>query len=121
MKSNHFTLLSLRTGAELLIAILLAFFASSPIFAAQSANIPEDVKETIRERVDSGYNVGIIVGIIDSNGTCYYSYGKTILSGNQKPNKNTVFEIGSFTKVFTSLLLADMVQQGQIALDDLNR
>src|SRR5205085_8424519 len=30
----------------------------------------------------------------------------------------TIFEIGSATKVFTSLLLADMVQRGQVALDD---
>ncbi len=118
MKSNLFIFLPFQTRTKLLFAILLAFFASSPTLAAPSANIPEDVNETVRERVDSGYNVGIIVGIIDSNGTYYYSYGKTSLSGSQKPNKDTVFEIGSFTKVFTSLLLADMVQQGQIALEN---
>ena len=118
MKSNSFAFLSCQPRTKWIFAILLAFLASSPIFAVQSTNIPEDVKETIRERVDSGYNVGIIVGIINSNGTCYYSYGKTRLSGNQKPNKDTVFEIGSFTKVLTSLLLAEMVQQGQVALED---
>ena len=31
---------------------------------------------------------------------------------------DTVFEIGSGTKVFTSLLLADMAHRGEVALDD---
>jgi CubicO group peptidase (beta-lactamase class C family) len=31
---------------------------------------------------------------------------------------NTVFEIGSVTKAFTALLLADMVKRGEVALDD---
>jgi len=31
---------------------------------------------------------------------------------------NTIFEVGSVTKVFTSLLLADMAQRGQVALTD---
>ena len=33
-------------------------------------------------------------------------------------NGDTIFEIGSATKVFTSLLLADMVQRGEVALND---
>ena len=33
-------------------------------------------------------------------------------------NGDTVFEMGSVTKVFTSLLLADMVQKGEVSLDD---
>src|SRR5205814_1280141 len=31
---------------------------------------------------------------------------------------DTVFEIGSVSKVFTSLLLADMAQKGEVKLDD---
>ena len=31
---------------------------------------------------------------------------------------DTVFEIGSVTKVFTSLLLMDMVKKGEVSLDD---
>jgi len=39
--------------------------------------------------------------------------------GDNRPvNGDTVFEIGSITKVFTSLLLMDMVKKGEVALDD---
>ena len=31
---------------------------------------------------------------------------------------DTVFEIGSITKVFTALLLTEMVTRGEVALDD---
>jgi serine-type D-Ala-D-Ala carboxypeptidase/endopeptidase len=34
------------------------------------------------------------------------------------PNKDTMFEIGSITKAFTALLLADMVERGEVAMDD---
>lgn len=34
------------------------------------------------------------------------------------PSRDTIFEIGSITKGFTGLLLADMVRKGEVALDD---
>ena len=36
----------------------------------------------------------------------------------RQPDGDTVFEIGSITKVFTSLILADMVERGEVKLDD---
>jgi D-alanyl-D-alanine-carboxypeptidase/D-alanyl-D-alanine-endopeptidase len=97
------------------VAILLM---TLPVFADQTLGIPADVKETIRFRVEHGYNVGIIVGIVDSNDTHYYSYGNTTVSGGQRLDETSVFEIGSITKVFTATILADMAERGKVALDD---
>ena len=35
-----------------------------------------------------------------------------------KPSADTMFEIGPITKVFTSLLLADMAERVEVMLDD---
>jgi serine-type D-Ala-D-Ala carboxypeptidase/endopeptidase len=39
-------------------------------------------------------------------------------ANNSAVNENTIFGIGSITKVFTTILLADMVQEGLIKLND---
>jgi CubicO group peptidase (beta-lactamase class C family) len=39
-------------------------------------------------------------------------------ANNSNVNENTIFAIGSITKVFTTILLADAVQQGVIKLND---
>ncbi|MCK5572839.1 MAG: serine hydrolase, partial [Bacteroidetes bacterium] len=67
------------------------------------------MKRSIRARVDGGGNVGVIVGIVDSSGARYYGHGRVSWSSTKAPDENTVFEIGSITKVFTALLLAEMV------------
>jgi CubicO group peptidase (beta-lactamase class C family) len=44
--------------------------------------------------------------------------GKVSLEGPQQPDGDTVYEIGSVTKVFTSLILADMIEKGEVKADD---
>ncbi len=99
---------------------LLLIGMISPILAqaASPPEIPDDIKQSVRQRVDHGYNVGIVIGIINPQGTKFYSYGKITLPNGQPPNENTIFEIGSVTKVFTALLLADMAERGQLTLED---
>jgi CubicO group peptidase (beta-lactamase class C family) len=82
------------------------------------AEIPDDISQSIRQRVDQGYNVGIIIGVVNPQGRKYYCYGKTALPDGQPPSENTIFEIGSITKVFTALLLADMAEQAELAFED---
>jgi serine-type D-Ala-D-Ala carboxypeptidase/endopeptidase len=84
---------------------------------AQSA-IPEAVKNNIKERVDNGNNVSIVLGIIDANGTQYFSYGVKSLKSKEVVTENSIFEIGSITKTFTGILLADMVINGDATLED---
>ena len=79
--------------------------------------IPYILKESIRERVDNGTRTSLFVGIIDEDGIDQYYYGNVAKDGNPI-DENTIFEIGSISKVFTSLILADMVENGDVHLDD---
>jgi len=104
--------------AGLIVAIV--FLGES--FAAQSSQgIPTsaEIREILVERIDKlRQSVGIVVGIIEPQGSRIVAYGG-LDSGDSRPlDGDTVFEIGSITKVFTSLLLADMVQRGEVQLED---
>jgi len=85
--------------------------------AGNQFELSDSVKKVIRENVDNGKHQALFVGIVDGNNTDYYHYGNT---AKDEPaiDENTIFEIGSITKVFTTLLLADMVEKGEISLDD---
>ena len=104
----------------LYLMVVLALFAGGA--AAQSGPAsPSDaeIRSILVQRIDTFHQgVGIEVGVIDPAGRRIVAYG-SLNQGDPRPlNGDTVFEIGSVTKVFTSLLLADMVQRGEVALDD---
>ncbi len=78
-----------------------------------------DVKAILAERVDARKRaVGVVVGTIDAKGREIVGYGRVALDRDERPGADTVFEIGSITKVFTALLLADMAERGEVKLDD---
>lgn len=79
----------------------------------------DDVARILQDRVDHMHKgVGIVVGLVDQRGPRVVSYGTVDRKGRQPVNGDSVFEIGSITKVFTGILLADMVERGEVRLDD---
>src|SRR5688572_4102022 len=78
-----------------------------------------DIRQILVERVDAqGKGVGIVVGVIGPRGRRVISYGQ-LSEGDPRPlDGDTAFEIGSMTKVFTALVLADMLRRGEVALED---
>jgi len=72
----------------------------------------------LQHRVDEKRDVGVVIGLVDEHGTRIVCSGKLDNGTSEDVNGSTVFEIGSITKTFTALLLEDMVQCGQMKLDD---
>jgi CubicO group peptidase (beta-lactamase class C family) len=79
----------------------------------------DEIREILVRRVDHQKQaVGIVVGIIEPNGRRVVAYGHLAKGDPRTVDGDTIFEIGSVSKVFTSLLLADMVNRNQVTLDD---
>ncbi|TWT41104.1 D-alanyl-D-alanine-carboxypeptidase/endopeptidase AmpH precursor [Phycisphaerae bacterium RAS1] len=95
----------------------LGVFIGSAIALSNADSIQDDVKEHIRRRVDDGGAAGIVLGVVTPGGTDFFCYGVTARDG-AKLDADSVFEIGSISKVFTSMLLADAVLAGRLKLDD---
>ena len=85
--------------------------------AGEEFVLSDSVKAVIRDNVNNGKHQSLFVGIIDENDVEYYYYGD-IAKGENPIDENTLFEIGSVTKVFTTMILADMVEKGEVNLND---
>ncbi len=104
------------------LSFAVAFFATSAAFAqTESLVIPADdaILKILKQRVDEyRWATGVVVGVIEPGRRSVVAYGERDKGDPRPLDGNTVFEIGSITKPFTSILLADAVRRGDVALDD---
>ncbi len=62
--------------------------------------------------------VGLSIGVIKDGKFYAYNYGETEKSKGQLPTADSFYEIGSITKTFTGILLAQAILDGKVKLDD---
>jgi len=104
--------------AVIITAVLITFVQTRPVFSQNWFPADTTIQHTLKELVREGRTMGVVVGLVQADGT-----KRTIAFGSPGPNGlpldgESVFEIGSITKVFTGILLADMVRRDEVNLTD---
>jgi CubicO group peptidase (beta-lactamase class C family) len=103
-----------------LIFLLISFVTIQCQLSPEITDIkglPAEVVESIERRIEEGLTPSITIAIIDSSGVKFFNFGKTAKNG-QEVDENSIYEIGSISKVFTGILLAQQVLEGRLKLED---
>ncbi len=110
-----------RAALALLVALCGSLLLSATGAAAEEAPpIPDDqaILQILKHRIDEQKrSVGIVVGVVEPDGRRVVAWGRRSVDAPGEVDGDTVYEIGSITKVFTTILLADLVQEGVLELD----
>src|SRR5207249_476198 len=80
---------------------------------AEADGIKTFLREHFRET-----NACMVIGWVDERGSRIFAAGKLDSGTDGEVNGDTVFFIGSVSKTFTTLLLQDAVQRGEVKMDD---
>lgn len=84
---------------------------------ASTRRIAAGIDYLARPYVERGDVVGMTIGVLYKGEPIVRGYGQLSAEDDRIPDGQTIYEIGSLTKVFTGLLLADAVVQGRVELD----
>jgi D-alanyl-D-alanine-carboxypeptidase/D-alanyl-D-alanine-endopeptidase len=77
-----------------------------------------DILELLARRMEEKEGTGAAVAVLHGHRLSVLAHGTTKIQGQESPSGNSIFQIASLTKIFTSLLLADAVRRQEVALDD---
>jgi CubicO group peptidase (beta-lactamase class C family) len=97
---------------------ILFFFLYFPSIAQEERLVVDSLllgQEGIKNQLRNG---GIVIGIYQNGKTSYYAHGTRKRGQPELLDSTTIFEIGSATKTFTALLLAQEIAKGRIGIND---
>ncbi len=99
---------------------LVSMFAAPALRAgdALGAATIKKIDAMCEPLVDAKYAVGFVVGTLKDGQTWTKGYGEFEKGKGVAPDADTLFEIGSISKTFTGLLLADAVQRKLCTFDE---
>jgi CubicO group peptidase (beta-lactamase class C family) len=101
--------------------IPLLSFCFILLTANSSSAVEDDYVRSVNTFLQGRFaaeNACMVVGSVDQHGSHILSFGKLDNGTDQDPNGDTVFLIGSVSKTFTTSLFQDMVDRGELSLND---
>jgi len=118
--SRHWASLCLFLSALTLVAVQPRFFrprSTATHFAAGDPSFQASIAPDVQALTDTLPCAALVVGIVQPSGNQVFGFGRKSVSGDGAPDGETVFEIGDLTQVFTGLLLARMVEENVVQMD----
>jgi serine-type D-Ala-D-Ala carboxypeptidase/endopeptidase len=101
-----------------LLQFTALFLGSLCVAVGQADRIQGIVDRQVQPWLDGAGVMGLAVGILEDGESHQLFYGEVEKGSGQRPNSDTIFEIGSISKVFTGILLADLVHRELLTLND---
>lgn len=101
-----------------IFAFSLLVLMPAMLLSQKKNQISEEAKAILKKLMADKICPGVAIGVVSEEGTELYCIGNTAMSGGAEINGTTVFRLGSATKGFTGILLADQVLRRKISLSD---
>ena len=100
-----------------LIVLGLSFY--SFVCFGQNEDLRKQINNIIRYDTELDYKQtpGFIVGVIDGDSTFYLSFGHASKETDNQIDRDDIFEMGSTSKVMTSLLCLVLINEGLFTID----
>ncbi|MDN3494254.1 serine hydrolase domain-containing protein [Winogradskyella bathintestinalis] len=95
--------------------LIILLFLGQIIFAQSRAEKIDSVSQIIHNK---NPEVAISIGFIDNGKEYFFNYGNISRENNANINKNTIYEIGSITKLLTANLIAQAQEEGKLKIDE---
>jgi len=86
--------------------------------AAQEDELKKQIDQIAGEYLAEKGSVGLAVGVISGGQQRIFCYGERAQGSDAPVDPDSLFEIASITKTFTTTLLAEMAQRGEVRLKD---
>jgi len=82
-------------------------------------DIKDEVDRLAQPLIEKGEVASLAVGVLTPDGTVRtFGYGDIARHNKQRPAGDTIFEIGSITKLFVASTLAVLVEEGRLSYND---
>ncbi len=104
-----------KSSPKALIAVMLTFMIA--VISGRSNAAPNELEAVLEHKVNTEQlSIGVSVATIENGNINFINLGFADKLKTKPVNQNTLFEIGSATKLFTSTALATMVDEGKVQL-----
>ena len=100
---------------KLCLAAVIVLLAAQ---AAPALDLAEQIDPPARPLIEDDAVVGMVIGVFKDGRRQFLAYGEVERGSKQSPDADTVYEIGSVSKVLTGVLLADLAERGRVKPDD---